>query len=63
MAVVWPQIQPAEQPEPQQPGQWLYTHLPAVSGLCSPGDVEPTTPLTTDGVMHLWPLYMTCLSS
>lgn len=39
VAIVRPQVQPAEQPESQQPGQRLHAHLPAVSGLCAPGEV------------------------
>lgn len=38
MAVLWPQVQPAGQPESQQPGQRLYAHLLAVPGLCAPGE-------------------------
>lgn len=41
VAVLRPQVQPAEQPESQQPGQWLYTHLPAVPGLRAPGELHP----------------------
>lgn len=40
MAVFWPQVQPAEQPKPQQPGQWIHTCLSAVPGLCAPGELN-----------------------
>lgn len=46
VAVLRPQIQPAEQPESQQPGQRLHTHLPAVPGLRAPGEVLPPLALT-----------------
>lgn len=39
VAVLRPQIRPAEQPEPQQSGQWIHPHLPAVPGLRSPGEL------------------------
>lgn len=41
VAVLRPQVQPAQQPEPQQPGQRLHAHLPAVPGLRAPGETFP----------------------
>lgn len=52
MAVLWPQVQPAEQPEPQQPGQRLHTYFLAVPGLRAPGKAglaardPPNKPIT-----------------
>lgn len=63
VALLWPQVQPAEQLESQQPGQRLYTHIPAVPGLRAPGEVfTPHRSLLLRTVKpHHPPCYVTSL--